>query len=392
VHRNDPECSWRTPLGASPAVIFPAAAAVSAAATFLTAPFAVGVAVWLAVALLPWVLIAGGMRVPNVVLTIGTVVPTAFMVIGYDALGAEFLLMVLIPALVSARAHLLYPAVAAVAGSVLPFVQAMRLDGAQLEPWHKEGWVFFACGMAFTWFLGVLLRRERDLVEQLRSVQGALTEAGAAEERRRIARELHDIVGHSLTVVLLNVSGARRSLTSRPEAAAEALERAEAVGRESLDHVRAVVGLLRDPEGGPVQDAPLPKAADLADLVRDAQRAGQHVELDVRAGVRLEGLDPAVGLAVYRAVQEALANAERYAPGAGVQVTVERSDRELRLEVVNAPSSRPAPEPTTRSGLGLIGMRERLSAVHGAVDAGPTAAGGWRVVATLPWTDRYAST
>lgn len=379
-------CTWRQPLAASTSVLFPAAAFAFAIGTFLAAPFSVGVVAGLAVALLPWALVAGGVRVPHMVMVLGVVLPSAYLVVVHGALGAQFLLMLLVTALVASGAQIWLPLTVVIAGSVLPAV-----DAYQSGHDYREGWIYFALGMGFTWFVGVLLRRERELVEELRSVQGVLTEAGAAEERRRIARELHDIVGHSLTVVLLNVSGARRSLTSRPEAAAEALERAEAVGRESLDHVRSVVGLLRDPDGGPVQDAPLPKATDLVELVRDAQQAGQQVRLTVQADLRLDAIDAASGLAVYRAVQEGLANAERHAPGAAVEVTVGRHGAELCVEVLNAPPPRPVPEQRLRSGLGLVGMRERVMAVHGAVEAGPTGAGGWRVAATLPWADRYAS-
>src|SRR5690606_7064806 len=208
----------------------------------------------------------------------------------------------------------------------------------------------------------------------------------AAEERHRIARDIHDALGHSLTAVVVNVAGARRALATEPELAHEALERAERIGRESVDTIRSVLGLLRpeDTDGAGVS-APV-SAADLPAVVAAQQAAG--VEIDLQVTADLGAVDAVAGAAVVRIVQEALTNAARHAPGAPVTIVV-HANRELELHVTNGPPTRPPLDPEGhRRGLGLISIRERVRALGGAVAVGPTDDGGWHVDCVIPLSHR----
>lgn len=238
---------------------------------------------------------------------------------------------------------------------------------------HDPGWAAWIAGTTFAAVGFLLARRERDLAERLRIAQTGLSERVRAEERNRIARELHDVIAHSLTVSLLHVSSARLSIEEDPAGAGAALAEAERLGRECLTEVRHVVGLLRHDEGRGT--APLPGAAQLATLVEQYRRAGADVALDV-TGEPAE-LSATVGLAVYRILQEALANAARHAPGTRTRAGLSVTPTGVTLVV---DSDGP---PGVGTGSGLLSMRERAEILGGGCTAGPTAE-GWRVRAELP--------
>lgn len=237
------------------------------------------------------------------------------------------------------------------------------------------GWVI---GMTFAWAGGVALRKLLETMLRLRAAQGELAERAVAEERRRIAREVHDLVAHSLAVTMLHLTGARLALADGEfEEAGAALGEAERLGRSSMAGIRHAVGLLTDPTADP-DWAPEPDERDIATLVVDYRRAGLQVEL------RESGLacacDPTVGLAAFRVVQESLANAVRHAPGEAVVVALDWSGDELVVRITN-PMSGPA-SARTQVGHGLVGMRERVEALGGefAVDC---TSGTWRVIARM---------
>jgi signal transduction histidine kinase len=213
----------------------------------------------------------------------------------------------------------------------------------------------------------------------LTEAQDRLAAAASAAERQRIARDVHDVVGHSLTVMLLNVSGARRVLDKNPAAAADALDRAEQAGRGSLQSVRAIVGLLRSPDEAGAE--PLPGAADIVGLVDTAAAAGLPVRADVLGDLR--AVDPYAGLAAYRLVQEALANVGHHAPGSDVVVRVVVDGVRLDVSVRNGPARHAPPAPAGRGGTGLDGMHQRVAAVGGTVSAGPEG-DGWVVEGSIP--------
>jgi signal transduction histidine kinase len=220
-----------------------------------------------------------------------------------------------------------------------------------------------------------LVRREQALVAQLRAAQAGLADRARAEERNRIARELHDVIAHSLTVSLLHLASARMAVRFDPADAERALAEAERLGRASLDEVRATVGLLKADGGadeGPA--APLPGMTGIPDLVERFRAAGAPVTLTVDGDA--DAVPATTGLAVYRIVQEALTNAAKHAGGAPVTVTVAvGADVGVRVDS--------AGRPRHGHGLGMDSMRERAESLGGTLTAGPGGR-GWLVSAALP--------
>ncbi|MEV2273242.1 sensor histidine kinase [Nonomuraea africana] len=214
-----------------------------------------------------------------------------------------------------------------------------------------------------------------------------LADRAVADERRRIARELHDIVAHHITTMQLMAGGARANI-AEPEVVRDALVTLEASGRLALREMRQLLDVLRDgdePEAAPSQ--PQPGADDLGRLVAESRLAGLPTEFSVHGPQR--PLPPTVGLTVFRIAQEALTNARKYAgpARASVQLTY-RQDR-VTVEVRDDGGGTPPQEgaPTVGSGgYGLIGMRERVALHGGTLTAGPQADGGFAVVADLPLT------
>nr|WP_232531301.1 histidine kinase [Microlunatus antarcticus] len=219
----------------------------------------------------------------------------------------------------------------------------------------------------------MLLGRSRRLDAQLRTADARLAALSAQEERTRLARDVHDLVAHSLTVVVLQVGGARRVLRADPARAEQALAEAEQMCRESLDGIREVVGLLRAGDEAPGA------AVDLVRLVETYRAAG--VEVDLEADERTDALPLLVRGTLYRVVQEALANAARYrSPGAAVSVRTLVDDGGATVVVANAgsPGQRSGP-----GGYGLAGLREQVTALGGTLSSGPTG-DRWVVECRLP--------
>jgi signal transduction histidine kinase len=232
----------------------------------------------------------------------------------------------------------------------------------------------------FTWVLGRAIARQDRLVVELERTRLQLAQQELLAERRRIARDVHDFVGHTLAALMLHVTGARHVLHRDPGAAEEALRSAEGMGRRSMDELRRTVALLRS-EDEPGVPPPLPSAAEIRTLVEQARAGGLAAELQTRG-------DPAripagVGLAVYRIAQESLANAARHAPQARTVLSLDVAPGQIRLVAeTSGPVGASAPEPG-RPRYGLIGMRERATALGGEFAAGPTP-DGWRVRCWIP--------
>ncbi|MFG2845778.1 sensor histidine kinase [Kitasatospora sp. NPDC048296] len=205
------------------------------------------------------------------------------------------------------------------------------------------------------------------------------------EERARIARELHDVVAHHMSVIAVQAASAPYRIEGVPADAAEEFGTIADAARESLAEMRRLLGVLRSEEST-AEKTPQPGVGQLAQLVETVGRAGVPAELTVDEGLA-ERVPQAVGLSVYRIVQEALANVVRHAPGARTWVSLSADGPELRLTVVNAP-----PPQRTESleasvegtGQGLVGMRERVRLVDGRLDTGPLPDGGFKVAAVLP--------
>ncbi len=238
--------------------------------------------------------------------------------------------------------------------------------------------------VAAGWLLGYLMRTQRLVVaEQIRTHE-ALAEHAAADERRRIAREVHDVIAHSLSITLLHLTGARRALQQDRDVddAVEALEQAEQLGRQAMADIRRTVGLL---DSGPKKAAeftPEPGIDDIGILVRDFDRAGLAVTLRIEGPTR--HVPAAVGLALYRITQESLANIAKHAPDSKSEVMLDISMKSARLVVRNRLAAAVAAQ--SSEGRGLRGMRQRVEILGGASEVGPSA-DGWSVCAEMPLHD-----
>ncbi|WP_426508461.1 sensor histidine kinase [Dactylosporangium sp. McL0621] len=210
------------------------------------------------------------------------------------------------------------------------------------------------------------------------------------EERLRIARDLHDAVGHQLALITVQAGVATHLLDSQPARAREALTHVRRAGRTALEELRDTIGLLRRPGEPALPVDPLPGLAGLPELLATHMAAGQPVTTTTSvAGDDDVGSVPVpVDLTAYRVIQEALTNACKHAPGAAVVVDLRYEPAALRIRIDNGPAPPPAPPPSTEGaavpGLGLLGMRERVAALGGSLAAGPRPDGGYRVEVLLP--------
>jgi signal transduction histidine kinase len=236
----------------------------------------------------------------------------------------------------------------------------------------------------FTWIVGLAVARQERLVHELERTRSQLAEQAVLDERRRIARDVHDFVGHGLAAVMLQVTSARHVLRRDADAAEEALQSAEEVGRRSMQELRRTVGLLRSEDEAGVA-AHAPTASEIPALVDHARAGGLAVELETQGD--LSRLPPSVGLALYRIAQEALANAARHAPRARTMLGLDLANgRVTLLAETSGPLAGGSPAQRERPHYGLIGMRERATALGGEFAAGPTR-DGWRVRCELPVED-----
>jgi signal transduction histidine kinase len=238
--------------------------------------------------------------------------------------------------------------------------------------------------MVFVWVIGRAVARQERLVVELEQTRRQLAQQALVAERRRIARDVHDFVGHGLAAVMLQVTSARHVLHRDPQAVEEALRSAEEVGRRSMHELRRTVTLLRsDDEAGVAAHAPT--ATEIPALVEQARGGGLAVELHMRGD--LSRIPSGVGLEVYRIAQEALANAARHAPSAHTTLEVELANGRIALvaETTGPILTRSASE-QARPRYGLLGMRERATAFGGEFAAGPTL-DGWRLRCELPVED-----
>jgi signal transduction histidine kinase len=243
-------------------------------------------------------------------------------------------------------------------------------------------------GIAFPWVFGRAAARQGELVAQLEATRRELAQQALLVERRRVARDVHDFVGHGLAAVMLQLTSARHVLHRDPAAAEEALRSAEEVGRRSMRELRRTVALLRSDDeaaGAP----PLPSASDIPAMVADAQAGGLAVELRMRGDH--SAIAPGVGVALYRIAQEALANAARHAPRARTVLGLEvGGGRACLVAETTGPTAAAPVGEAERRRYGLIGMRERAAALGGELTAGPTA-DGWLMSCTLPLEAKDAS-
>jgi signal transduction histidine kinase len=229
--------------------------------------------------------------------------------------------------------------------------------------------------------VGDQVRRRREVQRALAAEEErselAQTRRAIAEERNRIAREMHDVVAHHMSLIAVRAETAIYRIEGVPPAVAEELQAIAGTSREALTEMRRLLGVLRN-DSVPLTE-PQPTLDDLAGLVREAREAGVMIEYSPLPGAEVP---TGVGLAAFRIVQEALSNARRHAAGAPVAIVLFRDAAELRILVRNEPTG--APSGPEGKGHGLLGMRERAAAVGGTLRTGPTADGAYEVVATLP--------
>ncbi len=253
-------------------------------------------------------------------------------------------------------------------------------------------WVLYAAILFGAWFLGDVTRQWRDAATaharratELEQARTELARHAVTAERVRIARELHDVVAHSMSVIAMHAGSGRLAADQDPAAARRALEVVERSSRDALAEMRRLVTVLRDTdEVGPALD-PAPGLPDVHQLVAEVAAAGVTVEVHTEGD--LASVPDGVSLAAYRIVQEALTNVVRHASPTQARVSVTIGDGEVVLEVTDdgatgtaARAAAPAP-----GGHGTIGMRERAALYGGELVAGPRPEGGWRVAARLPY-------
>lgn len=247
--------------------------------------------------------------------------------------------------------------------------------------------VLYWLAFSVIWLLGLVLKLYREnaaratrraaLFAQDRELRAM---EAVAQERARLARELHDGVGHALNVVVLHAQGAQRVMESKPRTAREALLSIETVGRQALKDVERMLGVLRAEQDEVL--AARPGMGQLAALTDRVSEAGLPVSVVTRG--RVPRLPSSVDLTAYRIVQEALTNSLKHAGDARATVTVGYAPDGVELEIVDSGRGAAAPAPTTRGGRGIPGMRERIAVFGGQLEVGPRPGGGFRVWAWLP--------
>ena len=229
--------------------------------------------------------------------------------------------------------------------------------------------------------IGSRLRAQRALVVQREHTQAERARRAVLEERTRIARELHDVVAHHMSLIAVRAETAPYRLSDLPDSARAEFGSLSAAAREALADMRRLLGVLRDDQ--PTVLAPQPQLSDLHVLVQAARQAGVPVKLS--APDALDRVPSGVGVCAYRIVQESLSNASQHSPGAAVTVSVGQDSGAVRLRVANGPGTPAGLSRTERgNGGGLTGMRERVTLLGGSLSAGPAPDGGFVVSAVLP--------
>jgi signal transduction histidine kinase len=259
-------------------------------------------------------------------------------------------------------------------------------------PQALGGLVQTELSVAACWVLGSWARERRayvgtveDRATRAEREREAEAERAVGQERQRIARELHDVVTHHVSVIVIQAGAALRALERRPTDAREAIEAIDATARLALADMRRMLGILGTPSADSGEDGakePMPGLDRLGELLESVRAAGLPVELSIDGTPR--PLEPGVELSAYRIVQEALTNTLKHATGARARVDVRYGPEMLEVQVADRGGrGEPAPGAVDSGGRGLIGMRERVAMFGGDLEAGPRD-GGFRVVARLP--------
>jgi signal transduction histidine kinase len=326
---------------------------------------------------------------PLTVLIVMTVVLSTFWLLGYGS----FQSVLGLPAVYSATVHgenrhRTWLTVAASIAVLLTAASVSILDDADGFMWSNAVSMVAYLGGAAA--VGVVIRNRQqifvdleDRADRAESERLAEAQRAVARERIRIAREMHDVVAHGMSVMTVQSSAAQAIVHSDPDAAAESLAQIETVGRESLNEMRRMLGVLRSGDDETSTFEPQPGLGEMRGLVNHCTDAGVQTELTVTGSER--DLPAGVGLAAYRLVQEALTNVLKHAgASAHADVRLDYTDDALEIEVVDDGRGAVSSLSSTGGGNGLIGMRERVEIYGGEFSAQPSPGGGYCVRATLP--------
>jgi signal transduction histidine kinase len=277
-------------------------------------------------------------------------------------------------------------ALASAAAGLLATISACALLLAAAAAHRLDSIVLYLGCVAFGWLIGFLMRTQRSLLAAQIQTQQALAEHAAADERRRIAREVHDVIAHSLSITLLHLTGARRGLQQDRDIddAIDSLENAERLGRQAMADIRRTVGLLDDHPAISPHTVPEPDVQDIAALIGDFQRAG--LDATLRTDGVTDGVSAAIGLALYRITQESLANIAKHAPDSRSTVTLTISPATALLAVTNQLPAAAIATTASADGRGLRGMRQRVELLGGTIDTGATR-DCWSVRVEIPLHD-----
>lgn len=319
--------------------------------------------------------LAGRRRHPIPVLAISTAAVSAYSLLGYVN-GASLLS----PTVALYSVSLAVPLREALTAALVTLGALMTATGIG-NPFGVTGGGFFLIPalIAAALFGGIAVSNRRAYVASIEARAEDEASRRVGEERLRIARELHDVVAHTMATINVQATAAAQVLTERPETAAAALQAIRQASKEGLRELRAILNVLRQADDAE-STTPAPGLAQLDTLVASALQAGLPTEL--RVSGEAAALPMPTDLAAYRIIQESLTNVIRHAGPASATVSLTYSDAELLIEV--ADNGRGAPQNATRSGHGLIGMRERAAAAGGTMRAGSAPGGGYLVSARLP--------
>lgn len=263
-------------------------------------------------------------------------------------------------------------------------VYAYLLTGTGMDALNEAyvGVLFATILIALGYLTGTRRRLTFELVEGRRREQEEQARSTLLEERARIARELHDVVAHHMSVIAVRAETAPFRIPDLPEAVKDDMAETSAIAREALTEMRRLLGVLRGADADP-ERVPQPGMDRLEGLVAAVEGAGLTVDVRVEGDQR--PLPPAMELSAYRILQEALSNALRHAPAAPAAVEVRYEAERLRLRVRNDRPRVPGANPVVgAAGHGIVGMRERAAMLGGTLSAGPTSDGGYMVEAVLP--------
>lgn len=335
--------------------------------------FAIVVTVPLAVRRQAPVLVAAVISVATVLWALHSHVPEVGTVPFPSVLTAAF----------SVACYARRPALAVAGGVALFAAMLIAVESKYYSGTPNAGNLAILClFLGGAWAAGWLVRQRAAQARRALAESGDLARLAVSEERTRIARELHDAVAHSVSIIAVQAGAAEQLIERDPEQAREHMAAVRRTSREAMAEMRRVLDVLRADEP---HYAPQPGLARLPDLLDEVRGAGVQVEL-VEDGERPR-LPPGLDLVAFRVVQESLTNVRRHAPGAEARVVLRYRPQSIELEVTNTAAHDPEPANGARPGHGLIGMRERVHLFDGRFRADPTEDGGYRVLAVLPRTE-----